>query len=160
MPLRNCKQKPGENIHVFAERLLSLAEDAYNNQGGEAIERQLIDIFVGGLMNDQLKLKILQAAIGVAANEQNLRARVNMSHRTSEPMEVDHSRGQRFRPRNRFNRVSTVNDRSNRPIRCLHCGQEGHVIREYKVKEQGNRPAMGHSRSRTNEARRPGSQEN
>ena len=76
--LRNCKQKPGESIHVFAERLLSLAEEAYNNQGGEAIERQLIDIFVDGLTNDQLKLKILrdhpdtlQAAIGVATNEQN-----------------------------------------------------------------------------------------
>lgn len=165
--LRNCKQRPGENIHIFAERLLSLAEEAYNNQGGEAVERQLIDIFVDGLTNDQLKLKILrdhpdtlQAAIGVATNEQNLRARVNMSHRTTEPMEVDHSRGQRFRPRNRFNRVSTVNNGSNRPIRCWHCGQEGHVIRECRVKEQGNRPAMGHGRSRTNEARRPGSQEN
>ena len=165
--LRNCKQKPGESIHVFAERLLSLAEEAYNNQGGEAIERQLIDIFVDGLTNDQLKLKILrdhpdtlQAAIGVATNEQNLRARVNMSHRSSEPMEVDHSRGQRFRPRNRFNRVSTVNDGSNRPVRCWHCGQEGHVIRDCKVKQQRNRPAMGHGRSRTNEARRPGIQEN
>ena len=31
--LRNCKQKTGESIHVFAERLLSLAEEAYNNQG-------------------------------------------------------------------------------------------------------------------------------
>ena len=75
-------------------------------------------------------------------------------------MEVDHSRGQRFRPRNRFNWVSTVNNRSNRPIRYWHCGQEGHVIRECKVKEQGNRLAMGHGRSRTNEARRPGSQQN
>ncbi|MCG7878548.1 MAG: zinc finger domain-containing protein [Candidatus Thiodiazotropha taylori] len=165
--LRNCKQKPGENIHMFAERLLSLAEEAYNNQGGDAVERQLIDIFVDGLTNDQLKLKILrdhpdtlQAAIGVATNEQNLRARVNMSHRTNEPMEVDHSRGQRFRPRNRFNRVNTVNNGSNRSIRCWHCGQEGHVIRDCKVKEQGNRPAMGHGRSRTNEPRRPGLQEN
>ena len=128
--LRNCKQKLGENIHVYAERLLSLAEEAYNNQGGDAIEHQLIDIFVDGLTNDQLKLKILrdhpdtlQAAIGAAIIEQNLRARVNMSQRSSEPRMVDHSRGQKFRPRNRFNRVSTVNDGSNRPIRCWHCGQ-------------------------------------
>ena len=83
-----------------------------------------------------------------------------VTHRTSEPMEIDHSRGHRFMPRNRFNRVSTVNGGSNRSIRCRHCGLEGHVIRECKVKEQGNRPAMGHGRSRTNEARRPGLQEN
>ena len=77
---------------------MCLAEEVYNNQGGEAIKRQLTDIFVDGLTNVQLKLKILrdhpvtlQAAIGVATNEQNLRARVDMSHRSSEPMEVDHS---------------------------------------------------------------------
>ena len=49
--LRNCKQKAGESIHVFAERLLSLAEEAYDNQGGDAVERQLIDIFVDGMTN-------------------------------------------------------------------------------------------------------------
>lgn len=170
--LRNCKQKSGESIHVFAERLLSLAEDAYNNRGGDAIERQLIDIFVDGLTNDQLKLKILrdrpdnlQAAIGLATNEQNLRARVNMSHTKTEPepMEVDHSRGQRFRPnrQTRFNTVnSTVHNRSNRPLKCWHCGKEGHVIRECRLKQQGGRPSAGHGRSRENQARQPGFQEN
>ena len=97
--LRNCKEKAGESIHVFAERLLSLAEEAYDNQGGDAVERQLIDIFVDGMMNDQLKMNILrdrpenlQAAIGIATNEQNLRARVHMSHTTKavhEPMDVE-----------------------------------------------------------------------
>ena len=168
--LRNCKQKPGESIHTFAERLLSLAEEAYDNQGGDAVERQLIDIFVDGLTNDQLKLKILrdhpdtlQAAIGLATNEQNLRARVNMSHTKStfEPMEVDHSRGQRFRARRSFNKInSTANNGSTRPIRCWNCGQEGHIIRDCRAKEKGNRPAMGHGRSRQNEARQPGFQGN
>ena len=89
-----------------------MAEEAYHNQGGQAVERQLIDIFVDGLTNDQLKLKILrdqpgtlQGAIGIATNEQNLRARVQLSlnvqlnvtqhtRDTHTPMEVDHSRGQ------------------------------------------------------------------
>ena len=31
-----------------------LKEYAYDNQGGAAVERQLIDIFVDGLVNDQL----------------------------------------------------------------------------------------------------------
>ena len=58
--LKQVRQKAGENIQNFAERILSLAEEAYANQGGDAIERQLINIFIDGLLNDQLKMKILR----------------------------------------------------------------------------------------------------
>ena len=61
--LRQCKQKVGESIHNYTERILSLAETAYHNQGGDPIERQLIDIFqnfVDGLNNDQLKINLLR----------------------------------------------------------------------------------------------------
>ena len=58
--LRQTRQKTGETIHNYAERILSLVEDTYHNQGGDAVERQLIDIFVDGLTNDQLKMKILR----------------------------------------------------------------------------------------------------
>ena len=103
------KQKTGETIQVFAEHILSLAEMAYLNQGGDAVERQLMDIFVDGITNDLLKMKILrdkqhtlQGAIAIATNEQNLRVRVQISHSYAqssrpEPMEVDHSRGQKSR---------------------------------------------------------------
>ena len=81
------RQKTGENIQNYAERILSLAEEAYDNQEGGAIERQLTDIFVDGLLNDQLKMKIrrdqtntLQGAVATCTNEQNLRTRVQMSH--------------------------------------------------------------------------------
>ena len=74
--LRQCKQKVGESIYNYAERILSLAETAYDNQGGDPIERQLIDICVDGLNNDQLKMKILrdqpatlQGAVAVATND-------------------------------------------------------------------------------------------
>ena len=121
--LRQCKQKGGESIHNYAERILSLAETAYDNEGGDPIERQLIDIFVDGLNNDQLKMKILrdqpatlQGAVAVATHEQNLRTRVQMSHHSGytsnhaqntphaqhTPMEVDHSRGQRLKARPRL----------------------------------------------------------
>ena len=44
--LRQVRQKQGETIQNYAERILSLAEDAYDNQGDNPVERQLIDIFV------------------------------------------------------------------------------------------------------------------
>ena len=108
--LRRVRQKQGETIQNFSERILSLAEEAYANQGDDAVERQLIDIVADGLINDQLKVKILreqpntlQGAVATATNERNLRARVQMSHEgtsAATPMEVDHSRGQHYK----FNR--------------------------------------------------------
>ena len=78
--LRRVKQKQEESIQNYSERILSLTEETYNNQGGDAVERQLTDIFVDGLINDQLKMKILreqpntlQGAVTTATNEQNLR---------------------------------------------------------------------------------------
>ena len=161
--LRKIRQKPGENIQVFAERILVLAEEAFIGQGGNVIERQLIDTFVEGLISDQLKLKILrdnpdtlQGAIGIATNEQNLRARVGLTHtgRHETPMEVDHSRNRNYvRPQNRpqVRRVNT--------IKCWGCGQEGHILKDCRAQEV-NRPSAGHGRSKIRNTRRPGFQEN
>ena len=110
MLLRKVKQRSDENVQIYAERLLSLAEEAYarvQDGGAAAIERQLIGFFIDGLTFHYLKMKVmsdnpltLQAAIRVAMNEQNLRKRfslrsghsekyVNSQH---EPMEVEHYR--------------------------------------------------------------------
>ena len=106
--LRQTVQKKGENIQLYAERILSLAEEAFLGQWGDAIERQLIDTFVNGLTHENLQMTILrkepdnlQDAIAVATNEQNLWARVHLSGSVSKtqkpdmrgtPMEVDHYR--------------------------------------------------------------------
>ena len=161
--LRSVKQKTDETIQVFAERILSLAEMAYLNQGGDAVERQLIDIFIDGITNDPLKMKILrdqpntlQGAIAIATNEQNLRVMVQMTHSHAqsshhEPMEVDHSRGQRFRGQNhpnRFNRINSANPAQNfRQIKCWNCGMLGHVSRDCGPKDKP-RPSVGHGRPR------------
>ena len=59
MLLRKVQQKPGETVQVYAERLFTLAEDAYPAQQGVAVQRLQIYIFVDGLQEDQLKLKVL-----------------------------------------------------------------------------------------------------
>ena len=55
----SIRQKPGENIQIYAERILSLVKEAFLGQGGVVVERQLIDTFVDSLAgNDALKMKI------------------------------------------------------------------------------------------------------
>jgi hypothetical protein len=76
MLLRKVKQRSDENVQIYAERLLSLAEEAYarvQDGGAAAIERQLIGFFIDGLTFHYLKMKVmsnnpltLQAAIRVA----------------------------------------------------------------------------------------------
>lgn len=127
MLLRKVKQRSDENVQIYAERLLSLAEEAYagvHNGGAAAIERQLICFFIDGLAFDYLKMKVmrdnpltLQAAITAAMNEQNLHKRfslmsghsekyVNSQH---EPMEVGY-----YRPTGQY----------------FHCKKWGHKARD------------------------------
>ena len=56
MLLRKEKLKHSETIQVYAERLLTLAEDAFVGQQGAPIQRQLI-FFVNGTTEDQLNSK-------------------------------------------------------------------------------------------------------
>ena len=76
---RGVKAKHGETIPNYADRILCLAKDAYGKQGGNATERNLIDIVVDGLQNDHLNLKnlrdqliTLQTTIAVTMKEQSL----------------------------------------------------------------------------------------
>lgn len=83
--LRETKQKVSESVQCYAERLLSLAELTYEGQpiGFQAIERQLIGIFIDGLIHDYLQFKVmrddpqtLQAVVNSAVAEQNLRKKL------------------------------------------------------------------------------------
>ena len=131
--LRRVKQKSGESIQVFAERLLALGEEAFEGQGQNAVQTQLIGYFIDGLYQDSMKMKVMRAnpqtfndAVRVATNEQNLRKRFQLrtGHNSREeydvrserePMEVDH-----YRPTNR----------------CFYCKGKGHTIENCRLRKQ------------------------
>ena len=154
--LRNIKQKPGENVHAYVERLMILAEDAYsgynsNDQQGNlaVIEKQLIDYFIDGLAENYLKLKVmrdspasLQDAINSATAEQNLRMRFNLrfpqNNRAEnlskpEPMDISHIRPQRP---------------------CQYCHKLGHKISDCRSRQRHNIRAV------TTDNRQPNDQPN
>jgi hypothetical protein len=114
MLLRQVKQERNENVQVYAERLLSLAEQAYKGvQDARVTEGQLVGFFTDGLYSDRLKIKVtrddpktLQEAIDSSRAESNLQQRFQLrtgrnyfapNSDVGKPMEVDHYRYQRIR---------------------------------------------------------------
>lgn len=126
--LREIKQKKDENVQCYAERLLSLATEAYSDQQGgvRAADRSLVGYFTDGLYFDYLQFKLLrekpatlQEAIRICINEQNLRklfktktgrdfSRARSNDSQEEPMEVDQLRPTR---------------------KCQLCFKKGHTAR-------------------------------
>ncbi|XP_062587952.1 uncharacterized protein LOC134249630 [Saccostrea cucullata] len=121
MLLRHMKQEKSENVQIYAERLLSLAEQAYEGQeAGRVTEGKLVGFFVDGLYSDRLKLKVMrdnprtmQEAINSARAEHNLQQRFQLRtgrtyfvppSNTGEPMEIDHYRQRRDKRRENFDR--------------------------------------------------------
>ena len=126
MLLRKVRQNPNENVQLFAERLLALAEEAFVGQPGglPAVETQLIGFFIDGLAHDFLKMKVMRdnpntlaAAVASAMGEQNLRKRFELrasrSTRQDEPMEIGHNRSER---------------------RCYKCNKRGHLATHCRAK--------------------------
>ena len=123
--LRTIKQKQGESCQMFVERMLGLAEIAYDNQPGglETMEKQLIGLFTDGILDNAIKLRImrenpntLQAACLIASKEQNLRKRFDLRfgkqskfEHNAESMEIDYSRPSQ---------------------NCFNCKRPGHVSRD------------------------------
>ncbi|MCF1458970.1 MAG: retrotransposon gag domain-containing protein [Shewanella sp.] len=142
--LRQVKQKRDESVQIYAERLISLAEDAYQEAANTTelgqIERQLVGYFTDGLYYDFLKMKVmrdnperLQTAVGIAMQEQNVRKRFNLrtgrdfEGRREEPMEVDASK----------------------PKRCQLCRKLGHEATTCRVRKREHAEAVQMVRAQT-----------
>ena len=143
--LRNVRQKVGENVQIYAERLLTLGKDSFPpDTDRQTVERQLIGFFVDGLLQDSLKMKLMrdnpntfQAAVNTALQEQNLRRRFNLRTNQGEtlgrrdvPMEVDHMR------HSRHPRHQGTGDRSNHYRKAQHI----HAVNQRNAVNQSNRP--------------------
>ena len=85
--LNKIRQRPNENVPIFAERLYTLAEEVFKGQNIflPIIQKQLIIFFIDGLNHDYLKMKIMrdnpesyQDAVTVAMTEQNFRTRFQL----------------------------------------------------------------------------------
>ena len=65
MLLRKVRQKEGESVQVYAERIMSLAEDAFGGQGmqNQAIQDQLIGFFTDG-DDDELEFNDASTLLG------------------------------------------------------------------------------------------------
>lgn len=129
---------------------LSLAEEAFFDLRRDAIERQLIDTFVGGLTNLKMTImsespKPLEHAVGNATNEHNLRARVHLlSLNHVSQKEIVHYRNLKYFKCKQTGHtakccriVNAVNAhrQTDRKIRFWGCCQEGHVLKLCKQKE-------------------------
>ena len=160
--LRRIRQREGENVQVFCERLLNLADDAYagcdNTQ--PVIQKQLVSVFTDGLTQTNIKYKLmrenpetLHRAVEIALAEQNLRKRFQLRTGLSNeygneetPMEVDHYRIRRVKDSKvcyKCNRkghlarecraqVNVVNANNRQNVVCWNCGGKGHFKRECK----------------------------
>ena len=145
--LRRVRQERGESVQIYAERLLAIAEDAFQGQDQAdlaAIERQLVGFFIEGLAFDYLKMKVmrenpdrLQAAVHIAMTEQNLRRKFNLRtgrEDRAEPMEVDQAR----------------------PPRCQLCRKLGHEARACRTNPRERVEAVTLARGITQNSARQG----
>ena len=159
--LARVQQYPQERLEVYFERILNLAEKAYESgqRLDPLIRKQVKDFFVEGLRDPEIKLAVIRAdpttldmIYSLARSESKLRARIEMSPHRSEkfpqPMEVCHARRRKYeqappRPENGLpppppNERHHVNRRTTVPGPCRVCGDRNHMARNCTYRHQGN----------------------
>ena len=146
--LKHVKQNKDENVQVFAERLLTLATDAYEGQDGGlgAADMQLVGFFVDGLAHDFLKMKVMrenpatfQGAVSAAMKEQNLRKRFNLRTNYDEDRRAfprQSSMAYQGGPRAPPRREEPMEIDHLRPSKkhCERCGHQGHQARDCRAR--------------------------
>ena len=100
--LKRLKQKKVESVQNFFQRIISLADESYpgQNLANNVIQEQLIEIFVDGLLDNNMAKRLIRArpqntaaALHMATQEQQA-TRAYELRRGETPMEVDNVRSQ------------------------------------------------------------------
>lgn len=159
--LTRIRQNPGENVQLFAERLLTLAEEAYGNvqNGLNVVEEQLIMFFTEGLIDSSVRAKLIRQnpdrfveALNIATTEQNICERIKMrsTFEYSQPREHVKPREQCSRYREEPSRITFTGYRSRdsdgfepmdinyarrRVNRCSFCHKTGHSIADCRTRQ-------------------------
>ena len=139
--LRKVRQKPNEPIQVFAERLQTLGEEAYERIGDEFVERQIVEFFIDGLYKDQMKLKIMREnplrlddAVMIATREQNLTKRFQLRTQNSDAASFRKSFGPGVSRQEEYEPVEVSHARPKGA--CLYCKKKGHHERDCRVRKR------------------------
>lgn len=148
------RQNSNESVQLFAERLLQIAEDAYNKDRlkDHLVQQQLVDIFCDGLTFDYLRMKILrenpkdlESAIQIAMREQNLRQRLAIRGSNMTEIVQSNDNGRTLSNfdttlpllKDRADNLTSIETRHVEPMeidharnsRCFKCKQTGHRAR-------------------------------
>ena len=148
--LRQIRQKPDENVQLFSERLLALAEDAYGDQEGgiQRYGREIIGIFIDGLTHDYIRLKLMRenptnfpTAVRSALAEQNLRKRFTLRTGRDIPLPKPYHKAGQNRQQTSYQGDTSVPMDVDyyRPKKiCYNCQKPGHLAKNCRQNSKRN----------------------
>jgi len=137
--LRSVKQRQGENVATYGERILSLAKDACSGMPapGDNIQRMLVGQFTDGLLSDQVRIKLIRnnpanltEAVNLALREQNILKRVTLRKGAAYDWGREPS-GREEPPADRYEPMQVDHARMSR--KCHKCGRKGHFAKECRA---------------------------
>lgn len=117
--MRRLRQSSGESVQNFAERILSLAEDAFDEDemNDRLVQKEMIDTLIDGVKSDVISKKLLKHspdtftdALQVALDEQQTTRSFQLRRRTEEPMEVDMVHAQSAKLNNLEEKMSVLTE--------------------------------------------------
>ena len=143
--LRNIRQRVGESVQNYAERVVTLASEAYENfdQGLDLIDHQLIGTYIEGLNDESIKFRLLRIApttfqdtVAAATREQNYQIRCRL-HKDNRP--IEHNTDRHNKPMLECNESMEI-DHLRRGIFCQICKRSNHTSadcrhRRYHINE-------------------------